>query len=120
MTNIFCVRALGQPMTQCEFGIARAGGGYPTVLMTKPDGRTHAIFLRMGKTIGADASEAEGNVGKFGAAREDDRNLSWVDSERDEIAGAVGSRARLKSKSSRTRRTLASVCRPTAKQWRSR
>ena len=93
--NMFCVRVLGQPMTQCEFGIARAGGGYTTVLMTKPHRRTRAIFLRMGKAIGADASESERNFGKFSAADEDDRNLSWVDSERDEIAGAVGSRARL-------------------------
>ena len=76
--NIFCVRALGQPMTQCEFGIARAGGGYSTVLMAKPDGRTRAIFSRMGKAICADASEAERNVGKFRAAGEDDRNLGRV------------------------------------------
>jgi heat shock protein HslJ len=57
-----CAFAAGQPMGQCEFGVARAGGGYATVVIKKPDGRTRAIFFRMGRPIGADLSEADGNM----------------------------------------------------------
>jgi heat shock protein HslJ len=55
-----CAFAASQPMGQCEFGVARAGGGYATVVIEKPDGRTRAIFFRMGRPIGADVSESEG------------------------------------------------------------
>ena len=47
-------------MMQCEFGVALAGGGYATVVIKKPDGRSRAIFFRMGRPVGADTSEAEG------------------------------------------------------------
>jgi len=43
-----CARSIGQPVSQCEFGVARAGGGYATVVIKKPDGRTRTIFFRMG------------------------------------------------------------------------
>ena len=46
--NIPCAQSIGQPMAQCEFGVARAGGGYATVVVKKPDGRTRAIFFRVG------------------------------------------------------------------------
>jgi len=35
-------------MMQCEFGVARAGGRYATVVIKKSDDRTRAIFFRMG------------------------------------------------------------------------
>lgn len=50
-----------------EFGVARAGGGYATVVIKKFDGRTRAIFFRMGRPIGADVSEAEDRL-EFRAA----------------------------------------------------
>lgn len=50
--KIPCAQSAGQPMMQCPFGVARAGGGYATVVIKKPDGRTRAIFFRMGKPIG--------------------------------------------------------------------
>ncbi len=58
--RIPCAQYVGQPMTQCDFCVARAGGGYATVIITKPDGMKRAIFFRRGIPIGADTSEADG------------------------------------------------------------
>ena len=86
--NVPCAQDAGQPMGQCEFGVARAGGGYATVVIKKPDGHTRAIFFRMGKPIGADTSQAEGYP-EFSAAKESDLNLIRVGNERYEIPDAV-------------------------------
>jgi hypothetical protein len=86
--NIPCAQSIGQPMTQCEFGVARAGGGYATVVIKKPDGRTRPIFFRMGKPIGADTSEADGYP-EFRATKENDLHLIRVGNERYEIPDAV-------------------------------
>jgi len=83
-----CAFAAGQPMGQCEFGVARAGGGYATVVVKKPDGRTRAIYFRMGKPIGADTSQADG-YGEFQARKEGDLHFIRVGAERYEIAEAV-------------------------------
>jgi heat shock protein HslJ len=83
-----CAQALGQPMTQCEMGVARAGGGYATVVVTKPDGTTRAIFFRMNQAIGADTSEADG-FHEFSAARDGDLHLIQVGPERYEVPDAV-------------------------------
>ena len=77
----------GQPTARCEFGVARAGGSYATVVIKKPDGRTRAVCFRMGKPIGADTSEAES--GEFSARREGDLNVIRVGSEGYEIPDAV-------------------------------
>ena len=82
-----CAQHAGQPMTQCEFGVARAGGGYATVVISKPDGLKRAIFYRMGIAIGADTSEAD--PGEFSAARENDLYFIRVGHERYEIPDAV-------------------------------
>lgn len=82
-----CAQYAGQPMAQCEFGVARAGGGYATVVIRKSDGRTRAIYFRMGKPIGADTSEAD--PGKFEATREGDLNFIRIGAERYEIPDAV-------------------------------
>jgi hypothetical protein len=55
-----CAQHKGQPMTNCEFGVARKGGGYATVVITKPDGVRRAIFFSMGIAVGADTSQADG------------------------------------------------------------
>lgn len=86
--NIPCAQSVGQPMRQCEFGVARAGGGYATVVIKKADGRTRAVFFRMGKPVGADTSEAEG-YSEFRATREGDLNLIRIGPERYEIPDAV-------------------------------
>ena len=85
--SIPCAQQRGQPMGQCEIGVARAGGGYATVVVTKPDGRARVIFFRMGIPIGADTSEAD--YGEFSATRESDLNLVRIGSERYEIPDAV-------------------------------
>ena len=85
--TIPCAQSIGQPTTQCDFGVARAGGGYATVVVRKPDGRSRAIFFRMGRPIGADTSEAD--PGAFSATREGDLNFIRIGSERYEIPDAV-------------------------------
>jgi hypothetical protein len=86
--KIPCAQYSGQPMLQCDFGVARAGGGYATVIVTKPDGVKRAIFFRMGVPLGADTSQADG-YGEFGAEKESDLHLIRVGSERYEIPDAV-------------------------------
>ncbi len=86
--NIPCAQSVGQPMMQCAFGVARAGGGYATVVIQKPDGRTRAIFFRMGKPIGADTSQADGYP-EFGASKENDLHLIRVGEARYKIPDAV-------------------------------
>jgi heat shock protein HslJ len=83
-----CAFAAGQPMGRCEFGVARAGGGYATVVVTKPDGRTRAIFFRMGRPIGADVAESEGRR-DFSATKDGDLHRIRVGNERYEIPDAV-------------------------------
>jgi hypothetical protein len=85
--SIPCAQYAGQPMTECEFGVARGGGGYATVVITKPDGRRRAVFFHLGIPVGADTSEAD--PGDFRARRESDLNFIRIGSERYEIPDAV-------------------------------
>ncbi len=75
-------------MGQCAFGVARAGGGYATVAVTKPDGGKRLIFFRNGLPIGADTSQADGS-GEFRATKESDLHFIRVGAERYEIPDAV-------------------------------
>jgi hypothetical protein len=86
--KIPCAQHSGQPMGQCEFGVAREGGGNATVVVTRPDGRTRAIFFVNGRASSADSSQADG-YGEFSARRESDLNLIRVGDERYEIPDAV-------------------------------
>lgn len=86
--EIPCAEFAGQPMNRCTFGVARAGGGYATVVITRPSAHTRTIFFRMGRAIGADGSEAEGYPA-FRASRERDLNFIRVGDERYEIPDAV-------------------------------
>ena len=86
--KIPCSQSVGQPTMQCPFGVARAGGGYATIVIQKLDGRTRAIFFRMGRPIGADTSQADGYP-EFGASKESDLHLIRVGEERYEIPDAV-------------------------------
>ena len=85
--QIPCAQAPGQPMTSCDFGVARAGGGYATVVITRPDGLARAIFFVLGIPIGADTSEAA--PGAFRASRDHDLNFVRIGDERYEIPDAV-------------------------------
>ena len=86
--KIGCAQGGGESTMACEFGVARAGGGYATVVITKPDGGTRAIFFRMGRAIGADTSEAD-NPGEFSATREEDLTIIRIGDEHYEIPDAV-------------------------------
>jgi hypothetical protein len=82
-----CAQHTGQPMGQCEMGVARAGGGYATVVVTHPDGKRRVIYFRMGIPIGADTSQAD--PGEFSATRENGLSQIQVGTERYEIPDAV-------------------------------
>jgi len=77
----------GQPMGSCPFGVRREGNGSGTVTVTKPDGRTRAIFFQQGKAIGADTSSAD--PGEFSASRDGDDTTVRIGQERYEIPDAV-------------------------------
>lgn len=85
--KVGCAQHMGQPLTWCDFGVARAGGGYATIVITRLDGMKRAIYFRMGKPIGADTSEAD--PGEFSATKEEDLNLIRIGSERYEIPDAA-------------------------------
>jgi hypothetical protein len=83
-----CAQAQEQPVGQCNFGVARDPGGSATVVITRPDGRTRAIFFEKGKAISADLSQADGNM-TFRATREGDLYKIQAGNERYEIPEAV-------------------------------
>ena len=86
--QIPCVQAAGQPMTRCDFGVSRGRAGTATVVVTRPDGTTRAIFFIDGKASSADTSQADGYP-EFSAGREGDLHRVRVGSERYEIPDAV-------------------------------
>lgn len=86
--QIPCAQHKGQPMGQCQFGVARAGGGTATVVVTKPDGGTRALFFVDGKFNSADTSQADGYPA-YSATRESDLNMIRVGDERYEIPDAA-------------------------------
>lgn len=83
-----CAQYSGQPMGQCDFGVSRASGGTATVVVTRPDGTTRALFFIEGKFNSADTAEADGYP-EYSAGRERDLNLIRVGEERYEIPDAV-------------------------------
>lgn len=87
--NIPCAQSTGQPMGQCAFSVARAGGGYATVVVMRPGGRDRIIYFQMGMPIGFSFSEAEGDYPEFEATREGDLSLVRIGTERYEIPDAV-------------------------------
>lgn len=86
--KIPCAQAAGQPMGQCDFGVARHSGGFATIVVRKPDGMKRALFFRRGVAIGADTSEADG-YHDFSATKEHDLHLIRVGPERYEVPDAV-------------------------------
>ena len=86
--KIPCAQAKSQPMGQCDFGVARAGGGTAAVSVTMPDGRKRVIFFKAGKAVGADLSQADGNM-SFSATKEADLYMIRAGNERYEIPEAA-------------------------------
>jgi len=86
--KIPCAQNMGQPMGQCDFGVARAGGGTAAVAITRPDGRTRVVLFKAGKVVTADLSQADGDT-SFSATKEADLNLIRAGNERYEIPEAA-------------------------------
>jgi len=86
--KIPCVQTEGQPMGQCDFGVARHGGGFASVVVTKGDGMKRTLFFRRGVATGADTSEADG-YHEFSGAIEGGLYMIRVGPERYEIPEAV-------------------------------
>jgi hypothetical protein len=82
-----CAQSPGQPMGQCEASVARDPGGTATVVVTHPDGRKRFIFFEKGKAIGADLSQADGNM-NFRSTKRGDLYLIDAGNERYEIVEA--------------------------------
>jgi len=55
--------------------------------VTKPDGRTRAIFFENGEAVGADISQAD--YGEFSTSREADLTVVRIGDERYEIPDAA-------------------------------
>jgi hypothetical protein len=86
--KIPCAKDKGQPMGQCDFGVARAGGGTAAVVVTRQDGRKRLIYFKAGKAVGADLSQADGNM-DFKATKEADLFMIRAGNERYEIPDAA-------------------------------
>lgn len=86
--EIRCAEYAGEPMRECEFGVARAGGGYATVVITKPDGDPRIIFFRLGRAVGVNTSQAEGYP-EFSVTKKHGVNVIRVGDERYEIPDTV-------------------------------
>jgi len=86
--KIPCAQQAGQPIMQCDFGVTRQGGGFATVVVTKPNGMKRAIFFRRGVPTSADTGEADG-YGGFSHSKAVDVNIIRVGEERYEIPDAV-------------------------------
>lgn len=85
--DIPCSMGHGQPTGSCFFGVKREGSGSGIVTVTKPDGRTRAIFFHRGRATGYDRSQAD--PGEFRASRQGDLNIIHIGPERYEIPDAV-------------------------------
>jgi hypothetical protein len=86
--RIPCAWEKGQPMNQCDFGVARAGGGTAAVVVTRPDGRKRFVFFDKGRATGADLSQADGDM-TFRATKQDGLYTIRAGRERYEMPEAV-------------------------------
>jgi hypothetical protein len=86
--KIPCAQQAGQLLGQCDYGVSREGSGTATVIVTKPDGRTRALFFIKGEFNSADTSQADGYP-EYSAEREGDLIRVTVGDERYEIPDAV-------------------------------
>lgn len=82
-----CAQQPGQPMGQCQASVARDPGGTATVRVTRPDGRTRFIFFERGTAIGADLSQADGNM-NFRSTKRGDVYFIEAGNERYEVIEA--------------------------------
>lgn len=85
--SVKCTLRAGQPMTQCKAAVAREPGGTATMVITRPDGRKRFVFFEKGNPIGADLSQADGNM-EFRASKGGDVYFIQAGNERYEIVEA--------------------------------
>lgn len=83
-----CSQVPGQPMTQCRFSVARAGGGYATVVIRRPLRGTRILFFSMGRAIGVSTAESD-STGAFQAREEAGLHRIRIGDERYEIPQEV-------------------------------
>jgi hypothetical protein len=76
------------PMGQCDLGAARAGGGTAVVVVTPFDCRKRMLMFSTGKAIGADLSQADGDM-NFRATKEAYLFMIRAGKERYELPEAV-------------------------------
>lgn len=86
--EIPCAEAKGAPLRQCTFEVARESGGSASVKVSLPSGKTRFIFFEKGKAIGADLSQADGDM-TFKASKKGDVFHIEAGKERYEIVEAV-------------------------------
>ncbi|NJD26552.1 MAG: hypothetical protein FIB06_14240 [Betaproteobacteria bacterium] len=86
--EIPCAEASGAPMRQCAFEVAREGGGSATVKVSLPSGKMRIIYFEKGKALGADLSQADGDM-TFMATKQGDVFKIRAGKERYEIIEAV-------------------------------
>jgi len=87
-STVKCAQHKGDSMKQCNAKVSREAGGNATVIVTRPDGRTRAIFFENGKAIGADLSQADGSM-HFKATKHGDNYHIEAGNERYEIVEAI-------------------------------
>ncbi|HMQ57149.1 MAG TPA: hypothetical protein PKE65_01225 [Rhizobiaceae bacterium] len=86
--QIPCAQYAGQPMGQCDFGVARDATGEATVIVTRPDGTKRALFFINGAFNSADTSQADGYP-EYSATKNADLSVISVGEERYEVPDAV-------------------------------
>jgi len=83
-----CSSGADEPPQACKFGVARAGGGDATVVVTVAPGRTRTIHFERGTAVGADAAGGEGGL-PFAYRKRGGVHHVAVGAERFEISDAV-------------------------------
>jgi hypothetical protein len=83
--QIPCSASAGQPTRQCQFSVARAGGGYATIKISKADGFERVIYFRLGVPVGSD----DNTGAEFKASRKNDLHVIEIGNERYEIPEAA-------------------------------
>ena len=83
-----CAQVAGQPLQNCQFGVSREGSGSATVVVTRPDGSTRALFFIHGRFNSADTSQADGYP-EYSATRSSDVTIVRVGEEIYQVDDAV-------------------------------
>ena len=86
--NVPCRLSASEALQQCAFAVARAGGGYATVVIDAAPGTQRTFYFRIGQAIGFSSSEAEGYP-PFNASKQGDQHHIQLGEEHYQIPDAV-------------------------------